>query len=111
MRSPIGGFQSHCGEVKYHIHKSHLVYVKYNIKYYKQYMYTTIQGIQGDMEPLKLLVPTEKMHTLKLENCVLFDRHTEDLSPGARLSDSSEELSQRGKGRARINRNLGKRGE
>lgn len=75
------------------------------------YMYTTIQAIQGNMEPLKLLVPTEKMHTLKFENCVLFDRHTEDLSPGARLSDSSEELSQRGKGRARINTNLGKRGE
>ena len=25
----------------------------------------TIQGIQGNMEPLKLLMPTEKMHTLK----------------------------------------------
>ena len=74
-------------------------------------MYTTIQGIQGNMEPLKLLVPTEKMHTLKFENCLLFDRHTEDLSPGSRLSDSSEELSQRGKGGARINRNLEKRGE
>lgn len=76
-----------------------------------RYMYTTIQGIQGNMETLKLLVPTEKMHTLKFENCLLFDRHTEDLSPGARLSDSSEELSQRGKGGARINRNLGKMGE
>jgi len=81
-------------------------------KYYKHiYIYTTIQGIQGNMEPLKLIVPTEKMYTLKFENCVLFDRHTEDLSPGARLSDSSEELSQRGKGGARIKRNLGKRGE
>lgn len=40
MRSPTGGFQSHCGEVKYHIHKSHLVYVKYYInKILQTYIY------------------------------------------------------------------------
>lgn len=110
MRSPTGGFQSHCGEVKYHIHKSHLVYVKYyiNKNITNRYMCTTIQG---SMEPLRLLVPAEKMHTLKFENCVLFDRHTGGLSPGARLSDSSEDLSQRGKRGARINRNLRERRE
>ena len=56
-------------------------------------------------------MPAEKMHTLKFENCVLFDRHTGGLSPGARLSDSSEDLSQRGKRGARINRNLRERRE
>ena len=46
------------------------------------------------------------MHNLKIENYVLFSRHTEDLSPRDSLSDSSEELFLRGKGRARIYRSF-----
>ena len=34
----------------------------------------------------------KKMHNLKVENYVLFSRHTEDLSPGDRLSDNCEGL-------------------
>ena len=41
-------------------------------------------------------------HHLKGTNYVLFSRYTEDLSPGFSLSDSSEIVFQRGKGRARI---------
>ena len=36
---------------------------------------------------------TEKiMHNLKVENCVLFGGHTEDLSQGFALRDSSKEV-------------------
>ena len=42
----------------------------------------------------------------KIENYVLFGRLTENLSLGGSLSDSSETLLQRGKGRARIYRNF-----
>ena len=41
-------------------------------------------------------------HHLKGENYVLFSRYTQDISPGFSLSDISEKVFQRGKGRARI---------
>lgn len=40
----------------------------------------------------------KKMHNLKVENDVLLRGHTEDLSPGDKLSDSFESLFQRSKG-------------
>ena len=46
------------------------------------------------------------MHNLKVENYVLFSGQIEDLSPEVRLSDGSEGLLQRDKGRARICRNF-----
>ena len=51
---------------------------------------------------------TEKLHYLKFENYVLFDGHTEDLSLGDRLSDSSKGLFQRGKGGVWIYRSSAK---
>ena len=47
----------------------------------------------------------------KVENYVLFGRLTENLSLGGSLSDSSEALLQRGKGRARIYRNFHNRNQ
>ena len=38
------------------------------------------------------------MHNLKVEDDVLLRGHTEDLSPGDKLSDSYERLFQRSKG-------------
>ena len=49
------------------------------------------------------------MHNLEVENYVLFSRHTENLSLGGRISDSSEGLVQRGEGGARIYRNFCKK--
>ena len=45
-----------------------------------------------------------KIYNLKFASSVLFRDHTEDYSLGDSLSDSSEELLQRGKGGARIHR-------
>ena len=42
----------------------------------------------------------KKIHNLKVENYVLFSRLSEDLSLEHSLSDSSEQLLQRGKGGA-----------
>ena len=42
------------------------------------------------------------MHNLEVESYILFRNLTEDNSLGNNLSDSSEELFQRGKGEARI---------
>ena len=49
-------------------------------------------------------VDEEHTHTHHLigENYVLFSRYTQDISPGFGLSDISEKVFQRGKGRARI---------
>ena len=44
------------------------------------------------------------MHNLKVENCVLFGRLTEDLNLGCSLSENSEGLFQRAKGRVKIYR-------
>ena len=41
-----------------------------------------------------MLTEKKKKHNLKAENYVLFSRLTEDLSPGASLSDSSKEVRQ-----------------
>ena len=41
------------------------------------------------------------MHNLKVENYVLFGRLTKDYSLGYTVSESSEGLLQRGKGRSR----------
>ena len=61
----------------------------------------------SDMKALQLLLSTEKkMHNLKVENYILFSGHTEDLSLGHSLSDSSEGLFQWGKGGARVCRFL-----
>ena len=46
----------------------------------------------------------KKKHNLKVENYVLFGGHTEDVSPGDSLSDSSEGLFWTGKGTATIYR-------
>ena len=51
------------------------------------------------------------MYDLKVENYVLFSGHTEDVSPGDRLSDGSEGLFRRGKGGARIYREFGNKTE
>ena len=39
----------------------------------------------------KELLSEKKIHNLKVENYVLLSRHTEDLSPGDSLSDSSRD--------------------
>ena len=44
------------------------------------------------------------MHNVKVENDVLFRRHTEDLSPGGSFSDGFEGLFQRVKGGTKIYR-------
>ena len=44
----------------------------------------------------------EKNHNLKVENYVLFGDITESCRPGYNLSESSEELFQRDKGKARM---------
>ena len=46
------------------------------------------------------------MHNLKVENYVFFSRHTKGSNPAHRLSDSSEGLFGRAKGRARIYRSF-----
>ena len=46
------------------------------------------------------------MHNLKVDSYVLFGELTEDYSLGDHLSDSSEELLQRGKGGAMIYRSF-----
>lgn len=51
-----------------------------------------------------IVLSTEKMHNVKVENYVLFNGLTEDLGPGYSFSDHSEEVFQRGKERARIYR-------
>ena len=51
-------------------------------------------------------VDCKKMHNLKAENYALFGELVEDLSLGGSLSDSSEGLLRRGKGRARIYRSF-----
>ena len=48
----------------------------------------------------------KKMHNLKVESYVLFGELTEDYSPGYSLSNSSEELLQRGNGGARMYMNF-----
>ena len=48
----------------------------------------------------------KKKYSLRAENYVLFGEYTEDLSLGDSLSDRSERLFQRGKGRAKIYRNF-----
>ena len=40
----------------------------------------------------------KKMHNLKIKNCILFSRVTENLSLGGSLLENSEGLLQRGKG-------------
>lgn len=40
----------------------------------------------------------KKMHNLKFENDVSLRGHTEDISPGDKLSDNFERLFQRSKG-------------
>ena len=47
-------------------------------------------------------VDLEKKHNLKVDSYILFGDLTEDYSLGISLSDRSEELFQRGKGRVRI---------
>ena len=51
-----------------------------------------------------VILPTGKLHNLKVENYILFGRYTEDFSPGDSLSNSSENVFSRSKGGARIYR-------
>lgn len=48
----------------------------------------------------------KKKHNLKVENDVLFGRHSKDFSPGHSISDYSKRQLHRGKGGARIYRSV-----
>ena len=52
------------------------------------------------------LLTEKKMQNLKVENYVLFGRLSEGLRLEGNLSDSREEVLQRGKGGARVYRNF-----
>ena len=56
-----------------------------------------------------VILSTGKLHNLKVENYVLFGKHTEDFSPGDSLSNSPKILFSRGKEGARIYRKFCKK--